>query len=413
MDCKQQEFEWTRASQLAALRDVQCVDVSVDCGCRRIKVKAVNLKAVLRQIDDYARDAGECYASQQTLADKTGLSPKTTQRVLKALTELSLVTCELKRNPHGVVTNHYRIVWSELQLLIAKAAGADSAPRRHGGTEKTQSENCQSASPCLRVFVVNSIDVAEEISGTDRSPEPTVRSPGPTDRSRVTYKAHLNAMKRKPPPTSSSLFDPPAIPSARDPQWQEVEEAVAAQGVEDWHGAVTAVRKRGVVPEKVLLIVGHFARHKAEQQWGPGVLYRRLMNTTRDCVVGDHWPVVGKPVGTGDRVASVQPGCLTTASKSFRGDAEDSQVLKARVAAAREKQLHDQTALALLESELGEVLDVLGDDARHALAERALAGNLMLLRMYHKHGCAKLGMVREAMLEKLREERNTESGERK
>src|SRR5690606_27192467 len=50
-----------------------------------------------------------------------------TKRAIELLLAQSLLTCERRRNASGIVTNHYRIVWSELSLL---AAGEASRGRR-------------------------------------------------------------------------------------------------------------------------------------------------------------------------------------------------------------------------------------------------------------------------------------------
>lgn len=101
---QQIEMDFTRGDQLGLLDAVFFAGRS---GC--------STKAALKAIDSFGR---ECFASQKAIAERANMSGRTFQRALDRLLDLSIVTCDLKRNVFGVVTNHYRIVWNELQLRV-------------------------------------------------------------------------------------------------------------------------------------------------------------------------------------------------------------------------------------------------------------------------------------------------------
>lgn len=101
---QQIEMDFTRGDQLGLLDSVFFEGRS---GC--------STKAALKAIDSFGR---ECFASQKAIAERANMSGRTFQRALDRLLALSIVSCDLKRNVFGVVTNHYRIVWNELQLRV-------------------------------------------------------------------------------------------------------------------------------------------------------------------------------------------------------------------------------------------------------------------------------------------------------
>lgn len=110
---QQTTIEWERGTQLAILRDAV---LPTGTG-----VAPITLKAVLRAIDDHARRAGDCYATQETIAQIINAgNVRTIKRAIAVLLKMSLITCERRKLGYGRLTvNHYRIVWSELALLTA------------------------------------------------------------------------------------------------------------------------------------------------------------------------------------------------------------------------------------------------------------------------------------------------------
>jgi hypothetical protein len=121
----QRTLDFTRADQLGLIRDLR-LDVP-RCG-----VSPMALKAVLSAIDDFARRDRECFASIPTLARVACCSERTTKRAIQILVSLSLITRDKRRNQFGVVTNHYRIVWTEISAKIAKDSSPSVGP--NGGS---------------------------------------------------------------------------------------------------------------------------------------------------------------------------------------------------------------------------------------------------------------------------------------
>jgi AraC-like DNA-binding protein len=114
----QQTFDWTRAEQLGTLDRSVLPCVNIREGKRSVGVTSAAMKSVLRAIDSFGRGR-ECWPSEHTLAEQSGLSVRTVKRAVRALVELSVLCCERR----GQLTlNHYRIVWNELALLTSEHA---------------------------------------------------------------------------------------------------------------------------------------------------------------------------------------------------------------------------------------------------------------------------------------------------
>lgn len=112
---QQREIDWTRARQLAILRDCRLPAVRVADGSGRTKlVPATSLKLLLRTLDDHGR---VCFAAAATLAAETGMSVSSVRRCLDGLEQLGVVCVERRGTGQGRRTvNHVWIVWSELAL---------------------------------------------------------------------------------------------------------------------------------------------------------------------------------------------------------------------------------------------------------------------------------------------------------
>lgn len=123
MEARQQTIDFPRASQLAALRDCELVTLVHDGKT----ISAGFAKAVLGQIDHFARDGGECWASLQRIACGCNRSLRHVKRAVAALVAASLLTCE--RGNKGT-TKRYRIVWNELGLLSKGRAPTGVAAAR-------------------------------------------------------------------------------------------------------------------------------------------------------------------------------------------------------------------------------------------------------------------------------------------
>jgi hypothetical protein len=123
-ELRQLVIDYDRGTQLAMLRDAELPALR--------GVSAVTAKAVLRIIDDHARRAGECWATQETIRQQIGArSIKTVKRAIAALVDLSLITCDRRSLHRGRMScNHYKIVWSELALLSNPRSNARAVPDR-------------------------------------------------------------------------------------------------------------------------------------------------------------------------------------------------------------------------------------------------------------------------------------------
>lgn len=104
----QQQIDFSRAEQLAILRDCQLP--------KGLGVAPSTLKLVLKIMDDYGRGR-ESFMAIPRLARDCNVGEKQVGRAIAILKERSLLLVELKKSELGTVVNHYRIVWSELMLL--------------------------------------------------------------------------------------------------------------------------------------------------------------------------------------------------------------------------------------------------------------------------------------------------------
>jgi hypothetical protein len=131
----QSEFDFHRGDQLGFLRSVQIADGD--------SVSGTACKAVLRAIDDFGR---ECFASIPTVAASANVSERVCKRAISRLVKLSLVTRERQRNTFGTVTNHYRIVWSEVECLSRVGRPPVGDRRTFQGLE-TNGPSCKTIGP--------------------------------------------------------------------------------------------------------------------------------------------------------------------------------------------------------------------------------------------------------------------------
>lgn len=131
----QQTFDFARGDQLGLL-DSACIEGRI-VGTARVSAAA--MRHVLRVIDSHGRGR-EAWPSVNTIARETSLGARTVKRAIAALAAMSLLVIT-KRRPAtgtGAPVNHYRIVWSELALLVPTRPGLlapTATPRtEHGAT---------------------------------------------------------------------------------------------------------------------------------------------------------------------------------------------------------------------------------------------------------------------------------------
>jgi hypothetical protein len=107
-------FDWTRAERVAWIDEA---DLPPGHSAGGDSVAPATMKALLHKINDRMGANEWAWPSQESLAADLARTTKTIQRATEALVAMSLLIVQLRRNPSGRVTNHYRIVWTELQML--------------------------------------------------------------------------------------------------------------------------------------------------------------------------------------------------------------------------------------------------------------------------------------------------------
>ncbi len=125
----QQTFDFGRGDQLGLL-DSACIEGQT-VGTARVSAAA--MRHVLRVIDSHGRGR-EAWPSLNTIARETSLGVRTVKRAIAALAGMSLLVITKRRPAGGLVpVNHYRIVWTELALLVQTAAPRERVAN-HGAT---------------------------------------------------------------------------------------------------------------------------------------------------------------------------------------------------------------------------------------------------------------------------------------
>ena len=127
---KQQDIftDLPRGEQLAALRNLR-LQTYVHKGR---KVSAAIQKATIRAIDDH-QGRGDCFASQETLADEVGCGKTAIGLAIAALIAQDLITAD---RPHRMAPNRHRVVWSSVFQLI-RAGRLAKMPKAKGNQHKS------------------------------------------------------------------------------------------------------------------------------------------------------------------------------------------------------------------------------------------------------------------------------------
>jgi len=129
----QQTFDFGRGDQLGLLDAARIPSRRVGTA----RVSAAAMRHVLRVIDSHGRGR-EAWPGLQTIARETSLGVRTVKRAVAALADMSLLVITKRRPATGLVpVNHYRIVWSELALLVPTRPGllAPTATPRNCGPD--------------------------------------------------------------------------------------------------------------------------------------------------------------------------------------------------------------------------------------------------------------------------------------
>ena len=287
----QAEIQWHRAEQLAILRDARLPSCTGSDGKR---VSGATLKAVLRAIDDYGRGS-EAYPAVATIAAAANCGQRTVKRAIQVLSgQLGLLIVSRRRNRHGISSNHYRIVWSDLGLLREPDQRATVAPDQGA----------------------------------------TITDQGAT----VAPKAPRNDLKRyeAPPPSSPS-------PAAGKPDWETAAAALAQQGMARWRDATAAARSSGLTACQVIEIVAAWQALNPQHRWERplGVLYERVARGSPLWAPADHWPPPRAGYYTADASTAAKrqrtEAALSAEQEAARTERDLGPVLDAMEPAERER----------------------------------------------------------------------------
>jgi hypothetical protein len=323
-----------RGVQLDILRDCELPDVDGAGG----RVKAFRLKAVLNAIDQFAREHGECFASQATLAQSVNFSRGQVKRAIAALLALNVVTCELKMSPLlGKVTNHHRIVWEELKRFVHKS----DRERVHAPS-------------------------VDDTDGAWREDRWRVAR-GPMARTRDTNRIEPN-LTEPPPPSSIDAPDDP---------WREVEVVFCACGVTASASLVSIAKQRGLTAAESLEIARHFQEHQVDNGWSAGALFSRIRNAVPGETPAQRW------------VKGTRHGCIVFGSSSSREVLDNAK-------AAEKTHAAEMRELAELEARFGPELARASPEKIAELVRNAFPENLFMFQRFSRGGLK--GSVREGVL---------------
>jgi hypothetical protein len=132
----QQGNLFTRGRQLTLLNDLE-LPPSIN------GVSAKVIRAVLRCLDDHARDGADCCPSLDRIRECTDISRPQIFRALVALEQLNLIIRERRSCFTGRAPSRVRIVWSNMVTETPATIGGKSQPetgKSQGETGKSQGE---------------------------------------------------------------------------------------------------------------------------------------------------------------------------------------------------------------------------------------------------------------------------------
>lgn len=111
MERQQLEIDFSRRGYQLRLLD------NVRFG-RGLGASAASMVLVLRGIDSFAGEAGWCFASLETIAQRCNINERTVRRAIETLVAMYLVRKQMKRGRSGNLECRYQICWSNLDAYI-------------------------------------------------------------------------------------------------------------------------------------------------------------------------------------------------------------------------------------------------------------------------------------------------------
>ena len=120
---RQLSIDFDRARQLCLIKDWRPVTVD--------RVSGTALKAVLAQINQYGRGR-VCFVSQSRLGQECGIHERTCRRAIAVLQSMGILIAVRTHAAEGsrLTTNQYRIVWSQLAVIVERQGRYQSALAR-------------------------------------------------------------------------------------------------------------------------------------------------------------------------------------------------------------------------------------------------------------------------------------------
>ncbi len=300
---RQRQLNFSRGDQLWMLRESRLVDVLSTDG---IKVSAGVAKAVLKAIDDFAGGRGECFASLPTIAGAAGFSLRHVKRAVAALQSMSLITCERRKNSYGIVTNHYRVVWTELRLRCpdlatpVTSAGQSEVPSRPvGGVDQSALETDQSALESDQ----SALEARPKCLGGTQSEIDATRSakkylpPPPLSAQRAWESPVVVVVDDSLQPAT---IEKPATAVAQATAWQEAVASLRATGLRAIDMVVAEARCRNMPPATLVEAARFYTAHR--EAWrrdgdlSPGVItfFVRAYHAGDDPRDWQLWPSVDR-----------------------------------------------------------------------------------------------------------------------
>ena len=255
----QQEFDFTRGSQLAMLREARLPT--------HMKVSGMALKAVLKAIDDFGRGR-PAFAGRAAIARCANLRPRQVSNAIAALLDLSLIVRERQRSVRGR-PNQLRIVWTELAVLCQPSHPSHPATVSQQTATMplaTKPANPLATMPTMpAVTIPNRNFLSEPATMPERVEDREFRAAelGATDDARLgataaplgAMRARLGAIRRPPYPLEAletnlnRLLLPPRQETPPE-GWQEVENLLRSFGLGTAANIVAAARQHGQLPSE-------------------------------------------------------------------------------------------------------------------------------------------------------------------
>lgn len=279
---QQQQFDFQRSDQLGLIDEAHIDSQTVG----KDRVRGTHIRHVLRVIDSHGRGR-EAYPSIETIARETSLSARTVKRAIAALVSLSLIIVTKRRPPAGPVpVNHYRIVWSELSLLVQRKRAMSEAEREaawgqsgpmHGASESEHGASLSKHGASLsRAWGQTGPQTAKEAPGNSSPPDAP-----PIAQEEEKEVVSIPFQSTGPAPGALVLIRTETPRRSLVDQYQDEGVFTARQLVE---------RALAQVGEQYLHDLLDYWRANRTSWRGTGALAERLRRSTPTLPIADGWP---------------------------------------------------------------------------------------------------------------------------